>query len=223
MSLDQIEIRSYFDTRLSHEPMREKVWKTVTNYLLPYFDLHCEANVLELGCGYGHWIGSIPVQNRYALDINPDVHNRVKLLGPPRIKTYVSPCYQLEMFSDHTLDLVLASNLLEHLELEEIFQTLNEISRVLKDGGRFCVVQPNFALCPRQYFDDYTHRSVFTAVSLKDLLEAHGLQVTHSWNRFLPFSMKGKSARLTVLLPTYLRSPWKPFAGQMCMITRTKK
>ena len=219
--MDEAEIRSYFQTRLLAEPVHRKVWKLITDFLLPYFELHEDANVLELGCGHGNWIGAIPAQNRYALDINPDVHNMVKQSGFFEIETYVGPCFNLEMFPDQTLDLILASNLLEHLELEEVFGTLNEVSRTLKKNGKFCVIQPNFSLCPRQYFDDYTHRSVFTAVSLNDILEAHGLRVIHSWKKFLPFTMRGSNLSLTAFLPAYLRSPWKPFAGQMCMIAQS--
>jgi len=221
--MEETEIRSYYQTRLKPEPARGEVWKKITNYLLPYFGLHKNADVLELGCGYGYWIGAVPARNRFALDVNPDIDNVLKQSDVIGVKTYVGSCSNLEMFSDQTLDLVLASNLLEHLELDEVFNTLNEVLRTLKKNGRFCLIQPNFALCPRQYFDDYTHRSIFTAVSLKEMLEAHNFQILYRWNRFLPFTMRGSNIRLVSFLPAYLRSPWKPFAGQMCMIAQPKK
>ena len=38
--------------------------------------------------------------------------------------------------------------------------------------------------------------------------------------RFLPFSLKSRGAGLTFLVPWYLRSPVKPFAGQMLVVAR---
>ena len=52
------------------------------------------------------------------------------------------------------------------------------------------VVQPNFRYAYRQYFDDYTHRSTFTHVSLANLLRSKGLRVLHVEPRFLPYSMR---------------------------------
>ena len=221
--MEEVQIKAYFETRLQPEPARFKVWKKITDFLLPYFGLNENADVLELGCGYGYWIGAIPVQNRYALDVHPDTDSLLKHSGVVGVKTYVGSCSDLEMFPDRTLDLILASNLLEHLELEEVFDTLKEILRTLKNDGKVCLIQPNFALCPRQYFDDYTHRTIFTAVSLGDMLHAEGFQVIHRWDRFLPFTMKGSNIKLVDFLPAYLRSPWKPFAGQMCIIAKPRK
>ncbi|MDA0205972.1 MAG: hypothetical protein O2795_11585 [Acidobacteria bacterium] len=50
---------------------------------------------------------------------------------------------------------------------------------MLKPGGRLICVQPNFRLEPRRYFDDYTHKQIYTDVSFRDFLEANGLKVIH--------------------------------------------
>jgi hypothetical protein len=36
--------------------------------------------------------------------------------------------------------------------------------------------------------------------------------------RFLPLTMKSRGSALTFLVPWYLRSPVKPFAGQMLLV-----
>jgi SAM-dependent methyltransferase len=218
--------RAYFQTRFKPEPVRDYVWQCITNYLWPVLSagfskgLSDSAHVLELGAGYASWIKSLPVKNRHALDLNPDLRSVLDQQELRDIKSYVQSATDLKVFEDQSLDLVLASNLLEHLILDDAVKCAQEVFRVLKPGGRFCVIQPNFKLCPREYFDDYTHRTIFTDVSLTDLLETVGFETEKIWKRFVPFSMKGQSGKLSFLLPFYLRSPLKPLAGQMCLILK---
>ena len=88
----------------------------------------------------------------------------------------------------------------------------------MRPGGRLVILQPNFRLCYRDYFDDYTHVSVFTDRSLPDVVRAAGLTVTRVWPRFLPFSMKSRLPVGTPWVWLYLRSPLKPCAGQMLVV-----
>ena len=61
---------------------------------------------------------------------------------------------------------------------------------------------------------------VLTDVSLADLLASRGFEVERVFPRFLPFSMKGRGPRWGWLVALYMRSPWKPFAGQMLVVAR---
>jgi hypothetical protein len=89
---------------------------------------------------------------------------------------------------------------------------------VLAPRGRLSLVQPNFRVAPHVYFDDYTHRTVFSDVSLCDWLRASGFRVVECVPRFMPFTVKSRLGGLTFLVPLYLRSPWRPFAGQMFVV-----
>ena len=82
------------------------------------------------------------------------------------------------------------------------------------------LVQPNFRVRPKQYFDDYTHVSVFTDRSLPDLVEAHGFVRERVEARFLPLTMKSRLSFAHRIVPLYLRLPWRPLAGQMLVIAR---
>ena len=84
------------------------------------------------------------------------------------------------------------------------------------------VIQPNFRYAYRQYFDDYTHRSTFTHVSLANLLRSKGLRMLRVEPRFLPYSMR--ESRLPVkpwLVRAYLRSPIRPWPAR-CSSSRRK-
>jgi hypothetical protein len=93
-----------------------------------------------------------------------------------------------------------------------------EIRRVLTPHGRLALVQPNFRLAPRRYFDDYTHRTIFTDVSLGDWLESEQFKVIKMVPRFMPLTVKGRAGGMTWLVPLYLMLPWRPFAGQMFVL-----
>jgi ubiquinone/menaquinone biosynthesis C-methylase UbiE len=212
--------RSYFRTRFQPNRVRNQVWESITRFLEPYWALPKNAAALEIGTGYGSWIRQIRAEKRVALDINPDLPEVFRKEGIRDVETLVGSCVNLAGIPSNSLDLVCASNVLEHLTLDDAIRTAHEIFRVLKPGGAVTLVQPNFALKPREYFDDFTHRTIFTQESLRDLFEASGFESQKLWKRFMPFSMKSSTARLSFLVPLYLRSPIKPLAGQMCLIAR---
>jgi SAM-dependent methyltransferase len=113
---------------------------------------------------------------------------------------------------------VFASNFFEHFTLEQGAEILAEVRRVLRPGGRFIAVQPNFRLEPRRYFDDYTHRTAYTDQGFADFLRASGFRVTHEEPRFTPFSMKSRLPVSETLVRLYLALPWRPLAGQFLVV-----
>jgi SAM-dependent methyltransferase len=115
-------------------------------------------------------------------------------------------------------DFILASNFFEHFEWPVLDTMIREIVRVLTPSGRLAVIQPNFRIAANRYFDDYTHRAIFTDVSLNDWLRAAGLRIHTSIPRFLPLTVKSRGAGLTWLVPLYLRLPFRPLAGQMFVL-----
>ena len=150
----------------------------------------------------------------HALDANPGFAE----IAAPDVQTQVGRCDDLSAFPAQHFDVVFASNLLEHLAGAELETTLREVRRVLRPGGRFLLVQPNFRYCVREYFDDYTHRTIFTHVSLADCLAAHGFAVEHVAPRFLPLSFKSRLPSWPWLVDLYLRLPWRPLAKQMLVV-----
>jgi SAM-dependent methyltransferase len=205
---------SYFTTRYTPDERRAAVWRHVANYLRRWIDP--QSDVLELGAGYCDFSNSVAARSRVALDVDAGVIER----AGAGVRAEVGPCHDLSRFADGSFDVVFASNLLEHLERPELLVTLAEIHRVLRPGARFIVVQPNFRLRPKQYFDDYTHVAVFTDRSLPDLLESAGFTREHVDARFLPLTLKSRLASGHRLVPLYLRLPWRPLAGQMLVIVR---
>jgi SAM-dependent methyltransferase len=203
----------YFATRFSYDPARDVVWQEVSRYLQPA-DIPEGVTIVELGAGYCHFINNLRGKARHAVDLSPDLQSHVG----PGVAAHVGSATSLHMFGDGTVDVVLASNLFEHLTRDELGRALSEVRRILSKGGRLVVIQPNFRYCAGDYFDDYTHLQVFTHVSLGDRLAAEGFRLRRVVPRFLPFSMKSRLPRSRFLVRLYLHSPFKPFGAQMLIV-----
>lgn len=207
----------YHVAHLSQDSARPVVWSAICDYLSPY--ISPDAHVMELGAGYCDWINQITAARKIAVDLWSELPH----YAAPGVETIQHDLTQglPPGIGSEQFDAVLASNFLEHLNPDMALNLCGEVWHVLKPGGRFLIIQPNFRYAYRHYFDDYTHRSVFTAVSLPNLLRAQRFTVERVQAKFLPYSMR--DSRLPIrawLVRAYLHSPFKPFAGQMLVIGR---
>ena len=203
----------YFNTRFKYNIERDKIWKILCGYLQQFIPE--KSKVLDAGAGYCYFINNINANEKYALDIDREVLNYAR----EGVKRITGATISTE-FENGFFDVIFSSNLLEHLSIDEILRTLNEFKRLVKDGGKVIIISPNFKYCYRVYFDDYTHKSIITDKSLKDMLHASGFNVEKIVPKFLPFSAESRLPKSDLLLRIYLMSPWKPFAGQMMIIAR---
>lgn len=202
----------YHGSRMAPHPSRRQVWRHIASYLADRWpELH--GRVLELGAGYCDFINQLPARERFATDLWPGLPEQVA----PGVTALVQDA-GLPLPPD--LDAVFASNLLEHLTLDEARSCLGLVHRSLRPGGLFVCLQPNFRIAWKRYYDDFTHKTAFTDVSLADFGSSCGFEVEHVAARFLPLTMKSSASRLTFLVPVYLRSPLKPLAGQMLVVFR---
>jgi SAM-dependent methyltransferase len=210
------ESDAYFSTRFTPDAARVKVWAAVCAYVQRF--VPADASLIDLGAGYGDFSRHIVAGRRVAFDANPAITTFVE----PPIESAVGDVTDLSRFREGEFDAAFASNLLEHLTWVELERVVAEVHRVLRSDGRLILVQPNFRLRPREYFDDYTHRTIFTDRSLPDFLNASGFAVEHVEARFLPLTMKSRLSFGHALVPLYLRLPYRPLAGQMLVVARRR-
>ena len=207
-----VYVPGYFETRLAQNENRTKVWKHICSFLSRW--IKPDAEVLELGAGWCDFSNNVRAGRVVAMDIDATVQRAVA----SHVTPVVGDCTDLSVFKDASFDVVFASNLLEHLHRPDSSRLLAEARRVLRPGGRLMLLQPNFRLNPGRYFDDFTHVAIFTDQSLSDYLVTEGFALDHVAARFLPLTLKSRGSQLTFLVPWYLRSPVKPFAGQMLVV-----
>jgi SAM-dependent methyltransferase len=202
----------YYATRFRPNPHREQVWAHLTRYLSRY--VPPQSTVLELGAGYCYFINRIDARRRIAVDLGD-----VARFAAPGVEAVSADVRTyLATLPDGCVDVVFASNFLEHFDWTDLETIGRHVRRVLTPGGRLALMQPNFRLDPGRYFDDYTHRAIFTDASLTDWLASIGFQVAECVPKFLPLTVNSRGAALSFLVPLYLRSPWRPFAGQMFVL-----
>lgn len=155
----------YFTTRFAPDPRRTALWRHLNRELSRR--VPPGAAVLELGAGYCHFINGISASRRVAVDLNEQVIHCAEE-GVEAVSADVLD--YLHGTADGRFDFVFASNFLEHFEWPVLMRMIGEIRRVMRPNGRLALVQPNFRLAASRYFDDYTHRTIFSDVSLCDWL-----------------------------------------------------
>jgi 2-polyprenyl-3-methyl-5-hydroxy-6-metoxy-1,4-benzoquinol methylase len=77
-------------------------------------------------------------------------------------------------FEDQIFDVVTAVSLIEHLYSPGVM--LSEIMRVLKPGGAFIAVTPNWRYCYKFFYDDPTHVHPYSQRSLAFLFSSAGFE-----------------------------------------------
>ena len=204
------EIESYHDTRLPYDAKREILWKTLCHcYFQPLIAL--DACVLELGAGYGHFINNIRGAKRIAIDQWAGMKKHLA----PDVVAQIGSVTDLSAVENSSVDFVFASNLFEHLRQDEFAVVLQQVRTKLKPGGTLNILQPNYRFAYREYFDDYTHVSVYSDRSLSDFLAAQGFRVIDCQPRFLPLTVKSALPAWPILIQLYLALPFKPLGKQM--------
>ena len=207
----------YFEARYTFDGRRKAVWRAITEYLQSNIIGHPRC-IVELGPGYGDFINQVKASRRIAVDV-ADVSTYLD----PEIEFHLADASNLSFLKDGEADAVFASNLLEHLPMSDVEAALDEIRRVLRPNGLLALIQPNFRLCPKRYFDDYTHQTIFTDESLCGILRAHDFEIVYRRNRFLPFSMTGKVPKSYLLTKLYLKSGMLLMAKQMLIVGKKRK
>lgn len=206
---------SYHEIHLPEDPHRRAVWQEIANYVSHFIPE--SGRVLELGAGYCDWINQVQAKERVATDL----WEGITRYAQPGVRYVVGDVTKtLASLSPQRFDAILASNFFEHFAHEELDRLLEHVRDRLHDQGVLIVIQPNFTYAYRHYFDDYTHRAVFTSVSLQAFLQHKGFQIVHSEPRFLPLTMKSRLPKWRWLVRAYLRSPFRPLAGQMLIVAR---
>lgn len=209
----------YHETRLSSDPKRRVLWRVLTRYIQRYVDE--DAVLLDFGAGYCDFTNLITAREKYAYDIWDGI---AEFCGPsvkPLIESE-NDYEKLRELKSESVDVVFASNIFEHFSVDELKVVVEVLRSKLKVGGRLILLQPNFCYSYKNYFDDYTHKSIWTHLSLSDFIESNGFDVEDVKAKFLPLTVKSKLPVHPFLIECYLRSPFKPFSGQM-LVTAIKK
>jgi SAM-dependent methyltransferase len=197
---------------------RNRVWQIlIRDYFARY--VSPTSHVLDLGCGYGHFINNVQCARKYAMDLNPDSGRHLSD-GIAFLEQDCSHQWQIE---DASLDVVFTSNFFEHLPSKDhLTKTLRQAYRCLRPGGRIIAMGPNIKHVPGQYWDFFDHHICLTELSLQEALEIHGFQSDLAVSKFLPYTMVQAREYPVQLISIYLKFPlsWRLFGKQFLVIAR---
>ena len=172
--------------------------------------------VLDPAAGRGEFIGSVPAEERWAVD--EVAYPEAEL--PSGVKTITSKIMDAELPSAH-FDGVFVSNFLEHLHTQEaIADFLERMREVMRGGGRIAIMGPNYRYCAKEYWDCADHYVALTHVAIAEHLYAAGFEPRRIVPRYLPYSFRGILPPSQHLTRLYLRTPpaWRLLGKQFLVI-----
>lgn len=209
----------YHETRLPFDPRREVLWRALWKFHFSKY-IGPPDCVLDLGSGYANFINNVKAARRIAVDNWPGFIEHLT----DGVEGYVGNASDLSFLADHSVDFAFANNLIEHLTKQEFSSLLAGLRKKLTDRGLFAAMQPNYRYAYKEYFDDYTHVTVYSHESLCDFLEANEFCVVECIPRFMPLTLK--DSRMVVsepLIRMYLNLPVKPLGKQMFVMAKPAK
>jgi ubiquinone/menaquinone biosynthesis C-methylase UbiE len=166
--------------------------------------VHSNDTVLDIGAGYCEFINTINCAHKIALDLNEDT----KRYAAPEVRVVQCMSKYMTEITDESVDVAFASNFFEHLPNKEVFlQTLREIQRVLRPGGKLLILQPNIRFLNGEYWDFLDHHLPLTDRTLVEALHAVDMEPIEVRSRFLPYTTKSSLPRHALLVWLYLRVP----------------
>jgi len=183
---------------------RQRVWQVLTSKFFNRW-ISSDAAVLDLGCGYGEFINSIAVRQKYAMDLNPDAPKHLA----PSVLFFEQDCSVPWPLPENSLDTVFTSNFFEHLPDKDCLKrTLRQAFHCLKPGGRLIAMGPNSKYLTGLYWDFFDHHTILTDASLAEVLGAEGFTIQRVIPRFLPYTLVNAPKYPLFLLRLYLALPW---------------
>ena len=216
-----MELSRLYALRFSLDEKRRKdrIWQVLCRYFFQRYVSDGDT-VLDIGAGYCEFINHIVCLRRIALDLSEEVRAH----ADPGVEVVQGTSTDLSALADQGVDVAFASNFFEHLPTKrDLLQTLNEVQRVLRPGGRLLILQPNIRYVGDAYWDFFDHHLPLTERSLIEALELVGLKPIEVRPRFLPFTSKSAIPQHPALVWLYLKIPiMHRFLGRQSWIVARK-
>ena len=173
----------YISTHTFHlygEVTSEKVKKQFiawNKYFGDFLPKNKDAKIIDLGCGNGSfllWLKEKGYSNIEGIDISKEQVEDAKKLGLENV--YLADALEFLKNKSECYDLMVARDLLEHLNKEEVLDFLELIFKSVKIGGHLIIQTSNAEspFCGKYRYGDFTHELSFTVNSLKQISYATG-------------------------------------------------
>ncbi|MCI0395594.1 MAG: methyltransferase domain-containing protein [Chloroflexi bacterium] len=122
--------------------------------------------LLDNGCGLGTYLAALAPFSRQRFGLEVELDRAIQAL--PRANGVVQGVGERLPFADHTLDFVLSNEVIEHVDDDR--QTMAEMVRVTRPGGRIAIFCPNRWYPVEQHGIFWRGRYVFGNIPLVNYL-----------------------------------------------------
>jgi SAM-dependent methyltransferase len=209
-----------YDTRFSarERAAKQALWRVLCAEFFQRY-VPRDATLLDLGAGFGEFVNHIACREKWALELD----TRIRGMVGPDVHVHVGSADDLSWRASGSVDVVFASNVFEHFrDKDGVLACFREVSRVLRDGGRFLVIQPNIRFAYREYWDFFDHHLPFSDRAMCEGLVTCGFHIDECRPRFLPLTTKSRLPSSPVLVRLYLRVPiaQRLLGKQMFLVAR---
>jgi SAM-dependent methyltransferase len=182
---------------------KQRIWEVLCRDFFQRY-VRTSDTVLDVGAGYCEFINNIKCASKIALDLNEDTAR----YAAPHVRVVRCLSNAMDAIADASVDVAFASNFFEHMPSKAVFfETLLEIRRVLRPGGRLLILQPNIRFVGGEYWDFLDHHIPLTDRTLVEALQAAQMQPVEVRPRFLPYTTKSRIPQHPALVRLYLRVP----------------
>lgn len=140
----------------------------LTKYIIDRFQIEQGSKILDVGCGRCEILNSF---NKLSMDIfGVDRSEQARKFAPKTISKLEILDFSKEKlpFNDNFFDVVFTKSVVEHIF--DPTHLMKEILRILKPGGLFISLTPEWASQVKTFYDDPTHIHPYQPKGLKDLL-----------------------------------------------------
>jgi SAM-dependent methyltransferase len=198
---------------------RAAVWAVLCKFWFSRY-VPNDGRVIEVAAGYCEFINNIRASEKVAIDINPETIKH----AAGGVTVYQVAAERIgEVVPSEYFDAAFMSNFLEHCHSrDQILAILHAVASILKPGGRFLILGPNFRYCYKEYFDFFDHRLPLTEKAVVEALQIAGFKIEVVEPRTLPFTFKSKlpSSPWLVRLYCRFRFLWPLFGAQFFIVAQ---
>lgn len=198
---------------------RQAIWEVLCRHFFQRW-IARDALVVDVAAGHCEFINAIEAGRKVALDLNPETAS----LAAPGVDVRITGATEVARLGLPPVDVVFASNLLEHLERPVIVDLVRQVHAALRPGGRFLILQPNIRFAAKDYWMFFDHVTPIDDRALVELLESEGFGMETVIPRFLPYTTRSALPQAPWLVRLYLAVPlaWRVLGGQAFLVAKRR-